>query len=190
MDLKHTTLYAKGWYLKTDLVEDLKKTLNADGYIPDHAGDIINILIQEITPYWVNVKKRDAESLLRQVLSDADPVSSWKVGYHEDSSKHDYRSAIIHSFLSILSCSTVDDLGGLPEADYTILPKHYDKVMYSIEDDEYGDNNIAVTPCEYAEGVKVGSVHCKTHCPNFVAIDENIKLVTCKGVMLNEKEKD
>ena len=56
MNLKHTALYAKGWYLKTDIVEDMKKILRADGYIPDNYADIINILINNVTPLWTKKK--------------------------------------------------------------------------------------------------------------------------------------
>ena len=50
MKLKHTALYAKGWYKKTNLVEDVKKTLTADGYIPDTKADVISILARELSP--------------------------------------------------------------------------------------------------------------------------------------------
>lgn len=46
--LTHTVLYTKNWYKMTDLIEDLKVTLNADGYNPSNEREIALILVARL----------------------------------------------------------------------------------------------------------------------------------------------
>ena len=46
--LTHTVLYAKNWYKITNLVEDLKQTLKADGYNPSNEREIALILVARL----------------------------------------------------------------------------------------------------------------------------------------------
>ena len=124
--------------------------------------------------------------MLLQILSDADPKNVWKVGYYIEKGEYNYSHAVIHAFLSILSVSSVDELNGLPNPDYTILPKHYDEVLYYLEEDELGEVVNCVTECPYGSSSKVGSYECKTNCTNFVRVYEKGSWVVCKGVMVNE----
>ncbi len=48
LQLTHTVLYAKGWYEMTNCVEDLKKTLNADGYMPSNKKDVMLLLVARL----------------------------------------------------------------------------------------------------------------------------------------------
>lgn len=48
MELKQTALYAKGFYQKNNLFEDLKKTFYADGYFPEYTNDMIRIFVREL----------------------------------------------------------------------------------------------------------------------------------------------
>jgi len=48
VELSHTVLYCKGWYKITDHIEDLKKTLLADGYTVFSKRDIMLSLVARI----------------------------------------------------------------------------------------------------------------------------------------------
>ena len=49
LKLSHTILYAKGWYeWSDDIIKDLTKTLEADGYSVFTPWDIRNILLSTI----------------------------------------------------------------------------------------------------------------------------------------------
>lgn len=119
MDLKQTALYAKGWYQKNDLFEDLKKTFKADGYQPSFKSDIIQIMVNEITP----VICKDIKSFTFDLLSDLHPLNTWKVGYNTQGSiNYNFEDAVIHLFLSRLRSMDKDQIGDV-EPDYNILPK-------------------------------------------------------------------
>ena len=115
MKLKHTALYAKGWYKKTNLVEDVKKTLHADGYIPDTKADVISILAREVFPI---VEKRLGGDAILDILS----------GIHPNKYDMCYDFVVIHYFLNKMTYMErsefdVEDW----EPDYNVLPKKEDE---------------------------------------------------------------
>lgn len=121
MKLKHTALYAKGWYKKTNLVEDVKKTLHADGYIPDTKGDIISILAREVFPL---IEKRQGKDAVIDLLSGIHPCKWWMHPIDGDDTEYQYDIAVIKYFLSQIgnldkTCFEFDDW----EPDYSVLPK-------------------------------------------------------------------
>lgn len=76
--LSHVTLYAKGWYLKSDDIwEDLKKILKLDDYTPFTKMDVYSIILsatQNSNIYrWTELK---------EVLNGIHPSNCWKVGYY------------------------------------------------------------------------------------------------------------
>jgi hypothetical protein len=75
--LTHTTLYAKGWYKKSDDVwADLIKILELDNYTPFTRKDVYNILlghVQECDFRWCE---------LREVMIGIHPNECWKYGYY------------------------------------------------------------------------------------------------------------
>lgn len=75
--LTHTTLYAKGWYKKSDNVwDDLMEILKLDDYTPFSKGDVYNILLNNVQRYdsrWTD---------LREVMIGIHPNECWKYGYY------------------------------------------------------------------------------------------------------------
>ena len=81
--LSHLTLYAKGWYLRTDDIwEDLKKILELDDYSPFSKNDVYSI----ITSRFSEFEHRSSE--LRQVLFGIHPSECWKYGYYTKDNEH------------------------------------------------------------------------------------------------------
>lgn len=91
--LGHVTLYAKGWYNKSDDVfEDLKKILILDDYTPFSNNDVLSILINNYNKYF-NIN-------LLEFLSDLHKENCWKISYCAEN--YDYYTAIIYKILSDL----------------------------------------------------------------------------------------
>lgn len=81
--LSHLTLYAKGWYLRTDDIwEDLKKILELDNYTPFTKGDVYSIIAARFSEF----DHRSSE--LFEVLKGIHPNSCWKYGYYTKDNKH------------------------------------------------------------------------------------------------------
>lgn len=123
MNLKHTALYAKHWYKRTDIVEDVKKCLEADNYTPFTTFDVINILISNVSP--ILIKNHDITYYTRELINSIDSKECWKCGYYtkdhswiytekekENLPDYNYYIAIIYYFLSALSCMDIKELGG------------------------------------------------------------------------------
>ena len=135
MNLKNVTLYAKGWYKKSnDIIEDLKKCLNADDYCPCDRGDVCNILISNLsqTPWLM---RNGISYYINDLLSGINPKTCWKIGYYtknnapcykpeenETYPEYDFQTAIIYYYLSILRFMEMKDLGGLPKPSKKVLP--------------------------------------------------------------------
>lgn len=120
MNLKHTALYAKGWYQKNDLFTDLQTVMGADGYQPSYKSDMIQIMVNEITP----LIGKDIKSFTLNMLSDLHPMNTWKTGYNTQGGVgYNFEDAILHMFLSRLRNMDKDQIG-IVEPDYSILPKY------------------------------------------------------------------
>jgi hypothetical protein len=94
MQLKHVSLYAKGWYEKTDNVfEDLKKILTLDDYTPFVNNDVFIILVHEyqrIKPHFD----------LATFISEIQPrKASWH-GYNPKEGEWDLFTAVVYYILS------------------------------------------------------------------------------------------
>lgn len=78
LTLQHVVLYAKGWYLKTDVVEDLKKCLTADDYSGEvfNKNDVARLLLTllEKLPY-------NSNRGLSKLYFDTRPENCWCIGY-------------------------------------------------------------------------------------------------------------
>ena len=95
MQLKHTTLYAKGWYEKTDnIFADLKKILTLDDYTPFTEVDVLYILLNEYQ------KIKGTNFNLLTFVSDIHPNNCWKIGYDIKAKEYDYYTVIIYLVLS------------------------------------------------------------------------------------------
>jgi hypothetical protein len=76
--LTHVTLYAKGWYLRTnDIWDDLIKILDLDGYTPFDKMDVYSILLSEVQNSQIY---RWTE--LKEVMNGIHPSNCWKFGYY------------------------------------------------------------------------------------------------------------
>lgn len=89
--LSHVTLYAKGWYNKSnDVYTDLLNILKLDDYTPFENNDVIRILLYNYEESF-NIKLID-------FISDIHESNCWKVGYPKDL-KYDLYTAIIYKIL-------------------------------------------------------------------------------------------
>ena len=121
MELKQTALYAKGFYQKNDLFEDLKKTLHADGYFPEYKNDVIRIFARELTP--VLIGNAGSVDFVLNLLSDLHPNNSTRIGYNmQGNINYNYEDAVIYMFLSKLRYLSAREIGDV-EPDYKMLPK-------------------------------------------------------------------
>jgi hypothetical protein len=98
INLTNTILYAKGWYKKSDnIIEDLKKILELDGYTPFNKNDIYSILLGRIEKHTANW------ATTREILSGIHPKNCWKVGYEFENEKdYDMCMAFIYYIISNL----------------------------------------------------------------------------------------
>lgn len=81
--LSHLTLYAKGWYLRTDNIwEDLIKILELDNYTAFTKNDVYSIISGRFSEFDHRTSK------LQQVLYGIHPNECWKYGYYTKDNEH------------------------------------------------------------------------------------------------------
>lgn len=119
----HIYLYAKKWYKRTDIIEDLKKLIgHRCGYDACHVS-LEEILVVLGTIAWRHMDEYQFTELLKGI----DPQNIWKVG-GDNKSTPELRTIL--KLLSILSSAQVNEgdkiLIELDEPDYSILPKNGD----------------------------------------------------------------
>jgi hypothetical protein len=140
--IQHTIKYAKGWYKRTDIYEDMIKTLTADGYMPDCWTDIVSILIREVSDIYKNTG-RDHEILLTNIIEHLDPTNHRYILspneiddlYKTTEERTHYFKTIIYSLLAQFRFVGKDAIKEeWIEPDYTILPKS--EKVEAIEDDK------------------------------------------------------
>lgn len=115
----HYYWYAKNWYERGDMIEDLKKI---HGYTFDYDAEhvdvnsIVSVLLKLV---WYHYFDKDTatgapklENAFREFVEDIHPWNNWKVGYDEKT-KYDYNEAVIRKCLSMLRLLKVkDETGG------------------------------------------------------------------------------
>lgn len=126
----HIYLYAKGWYERTDPIEDLKvlygKRSGIDAeYIS--ISDICFCLITLVSKHAFKTKHQ-----IHEFISDIAPDNVWRVwkfdtngkgGWFGEGIEYDYWKAVISKCLSILCMVEIKDIeNGLDEPDYSLLP--------------------------------------------------------------------
>lgn len=135
MKLKHVALYSKHWYKRTDLWEDLRACLTADGYSANEEfwkkRDTVGVIMHNVPVIFEGMSFPDYTVKL---LAAIDPHYTWSYGYvhsgtppmlshyDKDLKDYDYEEAIIRFLLSELCNSETVKLGGLPKADEKVLP--------------------------------------------------------------------
>jgi hypothetical protein len=129
--LNHVALYAKNWYKRIDLVEDLKKCLDKDGYTCFTIRDIISILTNHI----IKLFNHDISQLILIIWYETNERNAWKYGYYykhwndfrtpkdnDTLDEYDRDKALIYFYLSKLSMIKTLELGGLSKPDSKVLP--------------------------------------------------------------------
>jgi hypothetical protein len=130
----HILLYAKGWYKKTDIIEDMK-ILVAQRYFWNKEDctidNIVSCCINLIYRYCIlNQPEHIACYNFHNIFEDLKPDNIWKCGYASRS--YTYNEAIIRKTLSMLSIVSVQKDGikliELDEPDEKILPLNQDVI--------------------------------------------------------------
>lgn len=77
--LKHVVLYAKHWYERTNILEDIKKCLTADGYSGEvfDKGDCVRLLLNQ----YEKLPVKGTRSLFN-FLNEIKECNCWKTGYY------------------------------------------------------------------------------------------------------------
>jgi len=120
---RHFYLYAKHWYKRTDVIEDLKVLIKERSGIPIEyirKRDIIDNLIDLA---WLSITRsgNPAISFREFVVNIAFPNDWWKFNCNKDVP---IEVITINKCLSIMSITEVSKIDGeLGEPDYNILPK-------------------------------------------------------------------
>jgi hypothetical protein len=127
--LKNVALYAKHHYVRSDdIIADLTKCLNADGYTPFGKHDICTIITNSCENIFM--PKR-----LSNFIEDISPENCSRFGYYckesrfigyydkrEDLPSYDIIMATIHYMLSNLAHTEISKLGDIGKADPKVLP--------------------------------------------------------------------
>jgi hypothetical protein len=119
---RHIYLYAKNWYKRTDLIEDLKKLLSVRSGIPQEYISTENIVhvLSNITSNYIGTPDK-----AERFIDDLHHRYTFnKYFINEESS---FEETLITTMLSILAFLEVKDIPfELGEPDYNILPKKDD----------------------------------------------------------------
>lgn len=136
--LGHTALYAKGWYKRSgDIVEDLKKTLQADDYTPFNKRDVAQIILR-------NCKESDCMPHtfdLNHFLEDIAPEKCHQFGYfHKDSMFNFYKSEEPYDYWTAVIYRCLSYLGGMGCEYWDFILPDYENILphdpYDGEDNE------------------------------------------------------
>lgn len=131
LKLKHTILYAKGWYIRSENIwNDLKNVFVADGYVCcSTQKDIFEIVLYNLDniPY-------SSTSVLTDIIEGISPDTCFKSSYfttdyyfskREEKEKlptYDFKTAILYYFLSKLRFLNSEFHEELPTLDKKVLP--------------------------------------------------------------------
>lgn len=131
--LSHLTLYAKGWYQKSDDIwNDLKEILKLDDYTPFTNYDVYSIILNSFQNF-----NNHRSTELREVLNGIHPNNCWKYGYFvkdnhewsndkiEDLPDYDMQTAFVYYVLSSLRFLE-SNLWEIKTPKYKLFPKNKD----------------------------------------------------------------
>jgi hypothetical protein len=110
---RHLFLFSKGWYLETDMVEDLRKIVaKIINYENPSLQNIISISFQAISEH---ISKKDINFYHRMLL---------EYGYRDmwKTDSYNLSEAMLRTHLGIMRHMGREDYGELGEADYDLLP--------------------------------------------------------------------
>jgi len=132
-DIKHVALYAQDDYKRSDDIwADILRCMHADGFSPQSREEMIKILVDDISPLFM---QDDIRYYTNELINSIHPMKCAEYGYFykgntlnkskEESEKledYDYKTAILYFFLRRLEYATLTELGGLPEPNPEVLP--------------------------------------------------------------------
>lgn len=126
-NLKHITLYSKGFYKKSDdIVKDLRKCFTADNYCGEYMT--INDMVGVILSHFQRIKNQRCTELL-EYTSGISEDNCWKYGYRVKDNKflqtfnvvlkeendklpiYDIRMAVIYYVLSSIRLMSFEEIG-------------------------------------------------------------------------------
>lgn len=125
-NLPHTALYAKNWYKRTELWDDLRKILTADGFYGESMTkeDIMTVISNHC--FRINNYQFETPNFINSMI----PQYTWKFGYSHDKTmmypeenEYNYMEAVVRYCLSGLSFTERTELPKM-KPDYNILPKN------------------------------------------------------------------
>ena len=117
--LYHTALYAKHWYKRGNIWEDLRKTLTMDNYSGEvmSKDDIVRVILNQCE----RIPETRAFHSLYEFAMGISPMECWKYGYYtkehtwtrycKSSPDYDYHEAIVRYCLSNISIRSYEELG-------------------------------------------------------------------------------
>ncbi len=138
-EYSHLYLYAKGHYLKSDVIEDLRRICGPIcGIDPwDMSIDDVMYWCLKVACKHMQEEKRDLLDIFRDFLGDISPDNCWRVGYYTKhaswakerlTAPYIFEKAVIYKCLSIIMMVSVKEpktgkiLLALDEPDSNILP--------------------------------------------------------------------
>lgn len=136
--LKHTALYAKGWYERfsqrndsSTIFDDLRKCFTLDNYSGEFFTDAD---VAEFLASKVSVLKSPRLSMA-EVIVGISPSKCWQSGYYTDDmpwipketkvEPYNYNKAVAYYFISVLGMIEVAQLGSMPRPVYKVNPDAY-----------------------------------------------------------------
>ena len=139
IELSHVVLYSKGWYKQTDLVEDMKKCLTADGYSGElfTKDDVIKLLLNNIEGI------DDSRVGLSDFYNAIQEENCWNYGYCTDKNfrgvstvkyeSYDADTAVILWCLSILRFTKVENYV-IVKPNFDVLPMNEYVTLEKVEE--------------------------------------------------------
>ncbi len=118
---KHYFLYAKGWYKKTNLIEDLAQIHANRYYVPSDCITEWDLFsgIFDIVSYLIKGSSKGHEVELECFIRDLSPDNYWKLSDKE----YNFIESFLRSALSLMRYKTIDNLDPERDCDYDILPR-------------------------------------------------------------------
>jgi len=115
---KHYFLYAKGWYKKTDLWEDLKIIQgNYCGIEPEYISK--NDVIQKLLDITIDIMLiKDSKRQIISFINGCNVTEFWKVNAKV------YSEAVALNALSVMRFTKTEYLNPKKDCDFNLLPKH------------------------------------------------------------------
>jgi len=132
MKLNNFVLFCKGWYKRKDdsnpenIWDDVKTVLCGDDYQPETHGDVLYIVINNMTEYF----KKDTTAFAMELIDAIHPFNCWKIGYFTKDHNwvkgsndiiYDHQTAVLYFYMSKIKFLDKNITGKLKEPDPKIM---------------------------------------------------------------------